>query len=171
MKMKKSRPINLPPDYKTKLKQKILDLIEIDSKGCWIWKLSKCKPYPYGQITIRHEEKIMRTTTHRISYCIWKGDIPENVFVLHTCHEYSCCNPDHLYLGDHKQNMKDMREAGRVSDKTGCKNQNAKLKEIDVVNIRELHAKGLNNTEISIIYGITHQNIHRIVKNISWRHI
>ena len=50
---------------------------------------------------------------HRYIYEQYKGTIPAGLGVLHTCNNSLCSNPDHLYAGTPKQNMRDMHNAGR----------------------------------------------------------
>ena len=52
---------------------------------------------------------------------LWTASISKNGYgsfglngkmILHTCDVRACCNPRHLYLGDVKQNTKDMMDRG-----------------------------------------------------------
>jgi len=45
--------------------------------------------------------------THRLSYQLYKGEIPKNKEIMHSCHNRLCINPDHLSYGTRKQNMQD----------------------------------------------------------------
>lgn len=79
--------------------------------GCWEWTKGrigspKCL---YGMMHINRKNKL----AHRISYELHKGEIPEGRLVLHRCDNAKCVNPDHLYLGDAKQNAKDRQDRGR----------------------------------------------------------
>lgn len=61
--------------------------------------------------------------------------IPDSaLFVLHTCDNPCCCNPDHLKLGTPKENMEDMKLKGRSL--SGVRNPKAKLTKEQIVEIQ-----------------------------------
>lgn len=47
---------------------------------------------------------------HRLAWQLFRGPIPDGMYVCHSCNNKPCCNPDHLYLATHRQNVID---AGR----------------------------------------------------------
>ena len=49
---------------------------------------------------------------HRVSYEHFKGPIPDDLCVRHTCDNPPCIEPTHLVLGTLAQNNKDMWERG-----------------------------------------------------------
>lgn len=61
---------------------------------------------------------------HRLTYQVFTGSIPEKHYVMHTCDNPPCCNPNHLVVGTPKENMRDMRGKGRAvsgqARKTHC---------------------------------------------------
>ena len=76
--------------------------------GCWIWTASK-GGHGYGDLRTKHAHY----TSHRLSWLIHYGDIPEGMFVCHKCDTRLCVRPDHLFLGTHQDNMADMRRKKR----------------------------------------------------------
>ena len=77
---------------------------------------------------------IKATPTHRFSYELHRGPIPDGLKVCHTCDVGICVNPDHLFVGTQKQNMEDCSKKGRGRSKTHMTEQ-------DVREIRnELHS-------------------------------
>ena len=71
---------------------------------------------------------------HRAAYNIFKGDIPLGKFVCYSCDNRACCNPDHLWIGNHKDNARDALKKYRLflkgltyQLKKGCKSPAAKL--------------------------------------------
>jgi hypothetical protein len=77
--------------------------------GCHIWQAS-AKPNGYGQLTFR----MRRLMAHRVAWIARHGPIAKGLEVCHRCDERRCCNPDHLYLGSHAENMAEMKAKRRA---------------------------------------------------------
>ena len=95
--------------------ERIMESVEIDDlNGCWNWKLRK-DDGGYGRLKIQlgARDKFRTDGAHRYAYEIFKGPIPKDKEVCHSCDNPACVNPTHLWLGTHKQNMEDMVSKGR----------------------------------------------------------
>ena len=64
---------------------------------CWEFQGGK-NNVGYGMIRISSERGM--GTVHRVAYELYVDKIPPNMLVLHKCGVYTCCNPDHLELGN-----------------------------------------------------------------------
>jgi hypothetical protein len=62
-----------------------------------------------------------RMPAHRFAWLAYKGRIPTNLWVLHTCDNPPCVNPDHLFVGTHQDNMRDMKDKGRARGRHGSR--------------------------------------------------
>ena len=82
-----------------------------------VWTAYKDKD-GYGLASV--DNKTVRT--HRVSYEMNHGPIPEGMYVLHKCDNPSCINPEHLFAGTQRDNVLDMRSKGRqAKPKEYCK--------------------------------------------------
>lgn len=135
----------------------------VDVNECWEW--TGYKSYNgYGRFKINDKYDI----AHRAAYIIWKGDIPEKMVVRHTCRN-KCVNPAHLQIGTQSDNQRD-----RVRDGThpiGIRNNNVKLNEDSVREIRRRYYEGDTFASIGRSYGVWYTTISSICRRLTWDHV
>lgn len=127
-----------------------------NKNDCWDWIGSKSN----GYANFNHRGKIVKA--HRASWIIHNGKIPPGMFVLHKCDIRHCSNPDHLFLGNHTDNMKDMASKHR----TGVR---CKLTLQQVYEIKNLLRLEVPMTKICKKYGVSSTAIYEIKHGISWK--
>lgn len=135
------------------------------TKNCWNW--NGFAPHGYGRFRVG--SKIYET--HRLSFLLTVGKIPEDMCVLHKCDNRSCVRPSHLFLGTIADNNKDRDLKLRHRPLCGSKNGFAKLTEKNVHEIRRAYVNGKTQIWIGQKYKISQGHITRIVNRKAWRHI
>lgn len=139
-------------------------LVPTDPAACWGWR-GALTPSGYGSIAVKTAKGWRPARAHRLAYELLVGPIPEGLHVLHHCDHPPCCNPVHLYLGTHDDNMRDMAKRGRATGGTvrGESHSRAKLSDAQVAEVRAACAAGQTQRAVAAYFGITQPAVSSIV--------
>lgn len=118
---------------------------------CWLWTGGLNK-YGYGKTSAGKKH----IGAHRLSWMLTNGAIQDGLNVLHHCDNPKCVNPQHLYLGSHADNHRDMIARNRIVGR--------KLLAKDVQNIRLLRANGKSYKAIGDMYAVSATTASQVVK-------
>jgi hypothetical protein len=130
---------------------------------CWPWIACKTEK-GYGHFRFRG--KIIRS--HRVAYALSAGAISNEIDVLHRCDNPSCCNPSHLFLGTHTDNMRDKVSKGRSNNPSREHHPMAKLSPESVDDIRILFGH-MSQRKAAKQFGISQGHVWRIWNEVSWK--
>ncbi len=140
---------------------------KVNIKGeddCWEW-LGNHDLEGYGKLSAFHTSFM----AHRIMYFLKKEKFSEDLKILHTCDNPSCCNPNHLKLGTQKDNVQDCINKNRRSPQNGENNHRSILTEKDVKEIKRLYETGqYSYRKLGDIFGVKESTISYAIKGISW---
>ena len=139
---------------------------EISESGCWIWTAGT-RPNGKGVLYPRHWTDDGKSIgAHRFSFELSRGAIPKGMYVCHKCDTPLCVNPDHLFIGTHHDNMRDMVTkrrsfTGRGKDKKG----RAKLTNQQADQIRKME---ISHSKLAAMFGVSQTTISRIKRGESY---
>lgn len=135
---------------------------------CWNWQGSRCGLHAeYGQTFYNGH----RLTAHRGAWLLSTGTLPlPRLEVCHSCDNPLCCNPSHLWIGTHKQNMEDKAAKGRSNVPFGSNTGNSKLSEFEVAQIKRLLKSGLSQRKIAKQFSVSQPTISYIKNGLHWTH-
>lgn len=124
---------------------------------CWPWRGAQGAGQR-GHI-LRAGRGSAFVTAHRAIFEAVHGPVAEGLDVCHSCDNGLCCNPAHLFLGTHKENMLDMVRKERQPNRT--------LTWADVRLIRA-DTSGATFTSLGRQFGVSRVQIKNILANRQW---
>lgn len=136
---------------------------KIPESGCWIW-LASVREGGYGQFR--------GMNAHRASYIANKGEIQNNLHVLHRCDVRCCVNPNHLFLGTRQDNMSDMTRKCRQA--RGEEHGESVLMDNEVREIKSRLSRPYKRgylVKLAKEFGISKQTLCKIKSGKNWKHI
>lgn len=157
--------------------------ISKDSGGCWLWTSARLNSgYAYFGLRGR------MISGHRFSYSAFRGKIPDGICVCHTCDVRHCVNPDHLFLGTHKDNMQDAKRKGRIvmpprfdnpewiAKKNarmpkGSDVKTSKLTETQVLDLMQRRTTGISYSLLAKEFGLDKSTVADICTGQHWPHV
>lgn len=156
----------MPPKLKEPLDVRLWR--EVDQSGgpeaCWPWVGG---PHIKAYGAISHNRRTIHAS--RAAWIVTHGD-PGRLYVLHRCDNPPCCNPAHLFLGTHQDNMADM--AAKKRGMRGARHNFAKLTDAQVVEMRAAYATGtVTSLDFEKQYGVTRTQAQGIVRGKYWSHL
>lgn len=138
----------------------------LQTDTCWNWTGYR-NSYGYGKFCLNKKIDF----AHRVSFTLFKGEIPKGMCILHSCDNPRCVRPQHIRLGTHKENMEDKVAKNRQHKPNGELNGRSKLKNHDVSELLVLHAFGFSGVELAKQFDISIAVVSTIINNRSWKHI
>ena len=145
---------NGKPAYRT-VSEKILKL-GLDQDG-------------YAQVLIaaKERDKFKTAKVHHLVAAAFLGPRPKGMWVLHGPNGNKDNSVQNLYYGTPAQNIQDKWRDGTIV--IGEAHHRAKLKETDVLEIRQLYGQGLSAREIASRYGVGVTTVNSAVKGKNWK--
>lgn len=137
-------------------------VIKKNNDECWLWSASTNEPNGYGVINDGNGKMI---STHRYSWIIHNGEIPNGMAVCHKCDVRTCVNPSHLFVGTQGDNIRDRNQKGRGNHMRGETHYKARLTEDDIEFIRNSSDLQRN---LAKRFGVSRSNIAMIQSGRSW---
>lgn len=136
----------------------------LNQSDCWEWMGGK-RNKGYGSFWLNGRHVV----SHRLAWELTNGQIPDGLMVLHKCDNTGCCNPSHLFLGTHHDNMDDMVKKGRQARWVKRTNisPSAKMTTDQVLEIRSLKGS-VSQRKLADMFGISQAAVWKILSNNSW---
>ncbi len=142
------------------------------ASGCLEWQ-AHLSDAGYGkQSVLMIDGKWKNIKAHRLSWHLFVGPIPDGLLVLHACDNPRCVRPEHLWLGDHHDNIQDCLRKGRAKRRGGEAHHNSRLTVADVREMRRLDlAKEMGRKAIARQYRMNIQDVRDILNRKTWKSV
>lgn len=141
--------------------KRVFKKVVVTESGCWEWQ-GYVAPCGYARMQI----KKVNLYIHRLFYVTYKEPIVGKL-VCHTCDNKRCLNPDHMFLGTHNENMRDMKVKGRSSGpkSKGVPNIQTRL---TAEQVAEIYTSKKKVRALAEDYNVAIKTVYFIKRDISW---
>ena len=154
----------------TTFENRFMDKVSmIPFSGCWLWTGSVIKTTGYGRFGMPNNSV---DYAHRASWRLFKGNIPKNIFVCHHCDVRTCVNPEHLFLGTQKQNMRDAANKGRIVMPTTAQRLRAEKQPMSKLSndqVRTIRASLSKQVALALQFDVDQSCISNIKRGITYK--
>ena len=139
---------------------------QVQKNSCWLW-IGGTRLNSKGVAYPRHwTDDFKSIGAHRFAYELAHGAIPKGMYVCHKCDTPLCVNPDHLFVGTHHDNMRDMVVKNRSFTGRG-ENKKGRAK-ITNQQAEEIRKMDISQSKIAVIFGVSQTTIGRIKRKESY---
>jgi hypothetical protein len=164
-------------NYVTTAEERFWSFVD-KANDCWIWT-GGTNRLGYGQFSVGRRG----IPAHRFSYQLVNGPIPAGLFICHHCDNPPCVNPEHLFSGTQRDNMRDMMSKGRgvighdfhwkpESVLRGEATPFSVLTEAQVREIRQMHRPRIVTVaDLADRYGVGRGTVKDVLSRATWRHV
>jgi hypothetical protein len=139
---------------KLSIQERFWNKVSKTENGCWIWTAGK-NGHGYGYFRVSKNKDI---TAHRYSFELSNGPIMDGKIICHSCDVPACVNPDHLFLGTHKDNAIDRNKKGRGK----C------FKKLSDDNVKIIKSSTMSQNKLSKQFGVSRRTIASIQYGETW---
>lgn len=121
----------------------------------------------YGMCRINNKME----RSHQYAFKSKNGPLIKGLEVLHSCDNRPCCNPRHLSLGTHDQNMKQMAERKRSGAPKGERHHKATITEQQAILILKEFDLSKGYSFYAGLYKTSDDVIKNLILGNTWKHI
>jgi hypothetical protein len=137
-----------------------------NENGCRLWTgCLTARGGGYGRF--QHDGKLWGA--HRVVVELTAGPVPAGMVVCHRCDVPECCNPEHLYVGTHRDNSRDAMERKRNAH--GESSGTSKLTDAAVAEARRRYRAGETGLALAAEYGVTQAAMWFALCGRTWKHV
>lgn len=162
----RSRAKDLPPPKRPTAEVRFWKYVDKQGDNdCWDW-IGAINQSGYGSFSNMGK----RVGSHRFSYELHNGSIPEGMFVCHSCDNRRCVNPAHLWIGTNQDNIDDMYSKGRDYHIEGELVLNAIFTDAEAARLREeFEALHITIAEFSRLHNVKPVTMRTLLRRIHYK--